>query len=248
MLNRKFSSLSSRAPLAVVGMMSAAALVLSACGTDGGADDNGEDSAAPSAVTTTVTAADGETPTTLSEPAATAPDGNGDDAPTVTVTVPPEPAGQNSPTAPPPLGSPDLAQKRRDPEGDRRLAVVDVRVAEHERFDRVVFDLEGSGSPGWIMDYTTEPRQQGSGLPIEYDGSVALQVGIDGTPYPFDVEPEPMGLGPVTGANAGAVTGVNFATIFEGRSEFVIGLEQQMPYSVTLLENPTRIVIDFAGQ
>ncbi len=244
MRRRRFPSPSPRAQLASVGVVTAAALALSACGT------GGDDAPDPDPVTTTVTAPDDEPPLTPAETTATAaPDdvaGTETGAGTVTVTVPPETT--NSPTAPPPLGSPDLSLKQRRAEGAWQLAVVGVRVAQHERFDRVVFDLEGQGSPGWFIDYTTDPRQQASGYPIEYEGAIALQVNIEGTPYPFDVDPKPIDLGPVPGTASATdlITGINFTTIFEGRSEFVIGLTEQVPYSISLLKEPTRIVIDFA--
>lgn len=246
MRRRRFPSPSPRAQLASVGVVTAAALALSACGT------GGDDAPDPDPVTTTVTAPDDEPPLTPAETTATAaPDDvagteTGAGAGTVTVTVPPETT--NSPTATPPLGSPDLSLKQRRAEGAWQLAVVGVRVAQHERFDRVVFDLEGQGSPGWFIDYTTDPRQQASGYPIEYEGAIALQVNIEGTPYPFDVDPKPIDLGPVPGTASATdlITGINFTTIFEGRSEFVIGLTEQVPYSISLLKEPTRIVIDFA--
>lgn len=226
----------------VVTLTAITALTLAACGT-GDTSGDGE-TPASTTVTTTVTAPAPGTPETTTATTATTP---GSAPPsdagtrTVTVTVTPEPT---SPTALPPLGTPDLARKQRDPAGPWRLAVVGVRVAEHERFDRVVFDLAGEGSPGWFMDYTATPTQQASGFPVDYEGVIALQLSIIGTPYPFDLDVEPMELTTVEGA--GHVTGVTFTSIFEGHSEFVIGMEEQLPYSVTLLENPTRVVIDFA--
>lgn len=230
-----FSSRPARVPLA--GAAALAVFTLAACGTGG--TPGGDGDSAPETVTTTVTAPTPDAPATPSPETTTA---TATDTGTVTVTVTVPPAA--SPTALPPLGNPDLAQKQHDPEGPWRLAVVGVRVAEHERFDRVVFDLEGEGLPGWFIDYTETPRQQGSGFPVEYEGSIALRVGLVGTPYPFDLDIEPMEMTTVEGA--GHVTGVTFTSIFEGQSEFVIGLEEQLPYSVSLLQDPTRVVIDFA--
>ena len=241
MKRRILSSRPARAPLAGACAASLAALTLSACGIGSPGDD--EDSA-PETVTTTVTAPTPDAPASPSPEATTATTATttATDTGTVTVTVTVPPAA--SPAALPPLGNPDLARKQKDPEGPWRLAVAGVRVAEHERFDRVVFDLEGEGLPGWFIDYTGTPTQQASGFPVEYEGAIALQVWIDGTPYPFELDIEAMEHTTVEGA--GHVTGVTFTSIFEGRSEFVIGLEEQLPYSMSLLQSPTRIVIDFA--
>ncbi|AGF72715.1 AMIN-like domain-containing (lipo)protein [Corynebacterium halotolerans] len=230
-----------RAPLAGACAAALAAFTLSACGTGGTPGDDGN--SAPETVTTTVTAPTPDAPAAPSPETTTATTTATDtDTGTVTVTVTVPPAA--SPTALPPLGNPDLARKQKDPEGPWRLAVTGVRVAEHERFDRLVFDLEGEGLPGWFIDYTETPAQQASGFPVEYEGAIALQVSIVGTPYPFDLGIEPMEHTTVEGA--GHVTGVTFTSIFEGHSEFVIGLEEKLPYSVSLLQNPTRVVIDFA--
>lgn len=132
------------------------------------------------------------------------------------------------------------------PQGEYDLMVMDVRVASHDTFDRVVFDLHGTGTPGWTTRYTENPAQQGSGQPIAYEGAIALQVGIDGTPYPFDLGMELPDLGTTPGS--GNVTEVTYSSLFEARTEFVIGLNEQVPYSVSPLSDPTRLVIDFHHQ
>ena len=64
-----------------------------------------------------------------------------------------------------PLGNANTTVKTQRPEAPSQLMVVNVRVGSHEGFDRVVFDLVGSGEPGWFIDYTNKPSQQGSGTP-----------------------------------------------------------------------------------
>ena len=123
------------------------------------------------------------------------------------------------------------------------LVVTDVRVGKHEGFDRVVFEFVGDGSPGWFIDYTDAPAQQGSGNPIAYKGSTALDVSIDGTAYPFQLNMEDPNIGTVNGAG-GLVTQVVSGGTFEARSQFVIGLDERHPYSVQVLRGPTRLVID----
>lgn len=141
-----------------------------------------------------------------------------------------------------PLGEGDVALKTARPEAPSLLLVESVRVAGHEGFDRIVFDLVGEGEPGWFIDYTTAPKQQGSGNPVAFQGSVALNVNIDGTTYPFELGREDPRIGTVTGS--GNVTQVQPVGTFEGRSQFVIGLKEKLPYSVTVLHDPHRLIID----
>ena len=146
------------------------------------------------------------------------------------------------------LGRPDTSPKRSEAAGEYDLAPVDVRVGSHQGFDRVVFEFAGAGTPGWFIDYTTEPRQQASGELIAFTGDGALNVMITGVPYPFDAsvpEEEWITAGRVAG-EAGAITGVTHDSIFEGQAQFTVGLtDTEAPaYSVTLLEEPTRVVID----
>ncbi len=142
-----------------------------------------------------------------------------------------------------PLGDADKKMKTLRPEAPAQLMVKDVRIGQHDTFERVVFELEGSGDPGWHIDYTPKPAQQGSGNPIKYDGKTALEVNIDGTAYPFEMGKEDPNIGTVEGAG-GAITEVISSGTFEGRSQFVIGLKRELPYSVEVLRGPTRMVID----
>lgn len=150
-------------------------------------------------------------------------------------------------TGPSPLGEADSSMKTLRPEAPSQLMVTDVRTGSHAGFDRVVFDLTGEGNPGWFIDYTDTPAQQGSGNTIKYDGSTTLNVNIDGTVYPFDLGMEDPQIGTVQGTG-NLVTEVISAGTFEGRSQFVVGLDGQHPYSVTVLQNPHRLVIDVLAQ
>ena len=141
-----------------------------------------------------------------------------------------------------PLGDADTTRKTLRPEAPAQLVVSNVRVGSHAGFDRVIFDLSGSGDPGWFMDYTDNPVQQGSGKSISHHGAVALNVNIDGTTYPFELGMDDPQIGTVQGS--GSVTEVISAGTFEGRSQFIIGLDSQLPYSVEVLEDPSRVVID----
>lgn len=141
-----------------------------------------------------------------------------------------------------PVGNADTAMKTSRPEAPSQLMVTGVRVGHHEGLDRVVFDLAGEGEPGWFIDYTAAPAQQGSGNTISYQGEIALNVNIDGTTYPFELGKEEPNIGTVEGV--GNVTQVISTGTFEGRSQFVIGLKAKLPYAVQVLHEPHRLVID----
>lgn len=140
------------------------------------------------------------------------------------------------------LGNTDTAMKTQRLQAPAQLLVTGVRVGKHDGFTRVVFDLDGQGSPGWFVDYTDSPQQQGSGNPIPFNGTTALNVNIDGTVLPFEVNRTDPNIGTVDGQ--GAVTHIIPAGTFEGRSQFIVGLDGAHPYSVQVLPNPTRLVID----
>ncbi|MGP6173873.1 AMIN-like domain-containing (lipo)protein [Corynebacterium sp. A21] len=141
-----------------------------------------------------------------------------------------------------PLGDSDTAMKTLRPEAPATLVVTDVRVGSHEGFDRVVFDLTGEGTPGWFIDYTDRPSQQGSGRPVDFRGATALNVNLDGMAYPFDLGIDDPQIGTVEGV--GNITEVQSIGTFEGRSQFIIGMNQQLPYSVQVLDDPPRVVVD----
>ncbi|KAA8721913.1 AMIN-like domain-containing (lipo)protein [Corynebacterium phocae] len=137
----------------------------------------------------------------------------------------------------------DVERKTQRAQAPSQLLVTSVRVEEQEALERVIFDFVGTGTPGWFIDYTENPSQQGSGNSIEFHGDVALNVNIDGTVLPFELnEPEP-NIGTVEGLG-GLVKEVISSGTFEGRSQFIIGLDSSRPYSVQFQTNPSRLVID----
>lgn len=132
-----------------------------------------------------------------------------------------------------------------DPGGAFDLVPVDVRAGDHGTFDRVVFEFEGEGSPGWTTQYVDTPLHQASGLPIDVSGTRNLEVMIHGTPMAM---PWPQWLmdGGHLGIAAGGVQNVYSASAFEGDSQWVIELDEKRPYFVYTMESPNRLVVEFA--
>ncbi len=128
-----------------------------------------------------------------------------------------------------------------------RLVVTDLRVGVHDGFDRVTFEIEGDGAPGWRITYDDEPQQSASGQPVELAGDAALFVSLTNVAYPMDAPVEPReGPERVEPSATAAVVEVLDDLIFEAHHDFWIGVDGQRPYRVQLFEDPTRVVIDIA--
>ncbi|QBS41262.1 hypothetical protein [Nocardia sp. CS682] len=144
----------------------------------------------------------------------------------------------------------DTTPKRGTASGEAGLTVTGIRIGHQPGFDRVVYDLGGKGTPGWIVQYTDRAVQDGSGKPIEVAGKSILEVQILGSAYPFDSAETPYaGPDPATEPSAPGIAGVYRTTVFEGTTQSFIGINGDRPgFAVTTLTNPTRLVIDVASQ
>ena len=142
-----------------------------------------------------------------------------------------------------PLGQANMEMKTLRPQAPSELTVTDVRIGRHEGFERVVFELDGGGAPGWFVDYTSTPMQETVGQPLQVAGNSFLNINVDGTVYPFELGKD--NTVPVTMAgDTGNVIDVINAGTYEGRSQIVVGLRSELPYSVQVMEDPMRVVVD----
>jgi len=202
---------------AAAALATAASLALVGCGTD---------TSTPESPTSS------QTTTAGSSPAALAQTLRGDEATAEDTT-----AGRVTDTSP----KSALVDQQAPP----RLTVTEIRVGEHRGEDRVVFELAGSGTPGYTVEYVAAPAQQGSGNPVEVPGDSFLQVTIDGQALPTETGVTEVAVGTVSGDEAPGVAGVAFAGQFEGRAQAVIGLDgTDRAFSAFLLQDPTRLVVD----
>jgi hypothetical protein len=131
-------------------------------------------------------------------------------------------------------------------EGETFLTVTNIRVAEHDRYDRVVFDLDGTGSgrPGWRVEYVDEAIDDGSGHTVQVDGEAILRVSLSGTANPMDsgVEEFP---GERIAPDTESVDEIVYRYWFEGYTTAFLGIDEaKRPFRVFLLDNPTRVVVD----
>lgn len=122
--------------------------------------------------------------------------------------------------------------------------IVDIRVGTHDGYDRVVFEFE-QGTPELTLDRAQPPfTQDGSGLPIEVDGSSFLGLVMRGGTKQTDA-----GTSSYDGSTdiaAGFPALVHFieAGDVERQSTWYLGLTGEACVRVLLLEGPPRLVID----
>jgi hypothetical protein len=175
--------------------------------------------------------------------APTAPAATPDPSVTPTVTAAPAPDDE-----PPSDEAPFLADRADDTaeaSDDARLSPVEIRFGVHDGYDRVVLDLEGTGLPGWLGEYDSDPRMAGSGDVVDIAGNAYLVIHVRGVVYPTE-EGAVDFTGPtrIETEAGGVIKEVFYGGIFEGQAEVYIGLDSDQPFRVFLLENPTRVVID----
>lgn len=141
----------------------------------------------------------------------------------------------------------DAQHETEEPSADALVTVRDIRIGRHDGFDRVVFELGGTGTPGWDVQYVDEATSQGSGNPVEVAGDAVLQVMLTGAGYPYDTGVEEYsGRDPLAVADTEVVTEVVFDATFEGRTVAFLGTTARAPFRVHLLQDPVRVVVEVA--
>lgn len=222
----------------------AAALLLAGCTGTTGTDQAGTGESDPAPIASappsddataggTDNGSDGETPGTED------PDDDG-------AADPADPATEAAAGPPFPANTrPDTAEPTG--EGETFLSVTDVRVGAHDGYDRVVFDLDGTGSgrPGWRVEYVDQASDDGSGHAVQVDGDAILRVSLSGTATPTDSGVEEFSGDRIEPEDTGSVDEIVYRYWFEGYTTAFLGVDEgERPFRVFLLENPTRVVVD----
>lgn len=210
---------------ALGGTLAAAVLLLAACGTDA-------------------------SPTSASEATTSSPSPEPSETSSQTPSESQSPSASSSAESPSPTPAPDgppfpesTDPQTAEPSGEWDLQLVDVRVGEHDGFDRVVLELSGTATPGWGVAWSDEAVADGSGDVVPLEGDRVLTISASGTAMPepgsFEV---PARIGP-----AGAVAEVQVTGWFEGYSQVFAGVEgDERPFRVFTLTDPPRLVVDIA--
>ncbi|HQR27025.1 MAG TPA: hypothetical protein PLP61_08310 [Nocardioides sp.] len=121
--------------------------------------------------------------------------------------------------------------------------ILDLRYAEHKRFDRVVIDVKGR-LPGGRTHYRREFRYDPSDLKVPIRGGLEV---VLRPAYVTDAQGHEVYEGPtLVRPGLPALKAVALTGTFEGQVNFAFGLApRRTPYRVFLLHDPQRIVVDF---
>jgi hypothetical protein len=167
-------------------------------------------------------------------------------------------AASTSTSAPPDEGAQPVGRAGTDevaspgfPASAQEVAyLTDVRVAGHPGFDRVVLELDSDTVPSYRVAYTDPPvRQAGSGNRVEIDGEAFVTIdlvpasGVDlrgSSPDPTYTGPDRIEL-----TGGAAVQEVVQTGDFEAHLSWAVGLDERVPFAVTTLDDPARLVVDF---
>ncbi|MEV4703018.1 AMIN-like domain-containing (lipo)protein [Actinoplanes sp. NPDC049316] len=213
-----------------VAALAAAAVLLSGCGGGGSPQ---TPASAPGPGPTVTTAA----PTATESPAGTT-------APTTKPSVPGGQGGASTPATTTHWTSGPVTV-RHNPVVPPVPVLVGVRYAAHskEGFDRIVFDLKGTGLPGYSVRYVSEVRGDPSDRPVRVPGRRFLLVVLNPAQAHRDD-----GTDTVSGSHRldlPMMRGYAVAGDYEGYVSIAIGLDDVVGYRVG--ELPGRIYLDVAA-
>lgn len=124
------------------------------------------------------------------------------------------------------------------------LRTTDIRVGSHDNYDRLVFEFAGHGEPQYHAGYNDDPRQQASGFPLEVPGNAKLELMIHGTAGDMSADAKYAATKELGLASGNIVEVYNGGT-FEADSQYIVGIDTKRPYKVSVLHEPTRLVVDF---
>ncbi len=154
-----------------------------------------------------------------------------------------------NPATPPAAGSTNSFAFPASPDSAAKPALlVDVRVGAHPEnggFDRIVFEFANGQRPSGLVSYKTNLIQCGSGFPVDPPGSHTLSVHFDFTNAHTDSGALSIPSTTVSGPG-NSILNSESTCDFEAVVEWAIGVDGEQPFTVTLLKNPNRVVIDVA--
>jgi hypothetical protein len=123
-----------------------------------------------------------------------------------------------------------------------------VAVGRHEGYDRVVFQFRGEGLPGYRVEYVQPPlKEDGSGAPVTVAGNAFVVVRMEPASG-FDLtsgEGELVYKGPKRLPGGSVVKEVVRTGDFEAVLSWTVGLESKVPFRVTTVDSPSRLIVDF---
>jgi hypothetical protein len=189
-----------------------------------------------------LTGCGGDTAETSAQSSSTAQESEGAASPSPATEEPADDETADAPAFPA-----DAQQDTGQASSGASVTVSDIRIGHHDGYDRVVFEVGGTGTPGWEIGYVDEATSQGSGETVDVAGDAVLRVTLTGAGYPYETGVEEFSSsGSVSGSGTAVVTEAVFDATFEGTSVTFVGTTAEAPFRVSLLQNPTRVVLDVA--
>jgi hypothetical protein len=218
----------------------AAALALTGCSDDG--------TPSPTPTQSSGTAASTPAPSTQS-PTTPAPTGTASPTGTAPPSGSASPSASASPsgTAPVPAG---FSLKKVSSKGFPTLggdigAIGGVRVGRHPGYDRVVWEFPGTGRPALQVQYVDQPLADGSGDVVTVRGDAYLEVLVSSVGIPPANAPRPGSASAASLAGTVVAEALPVYGGFEAVGQTFVGVrDHKRPFRVTLLRNPTRLVVD----
>jgi hypothetical protein len=130
-----------------------------------------------------------------------------------------------------------------DPNPPRGISLLQtVRVGAQDGWDRIVFEFKDT-RPAVEVEYVTKAQTCGKGDDVSLPGSAMLSVRFRQTQAHTDAGASTLPSRDITGPGA-SILKASVICDFEGETGVAIGVKTKTPYKVTMLQNPTRIVID----
>jgi hypothetical protein len=127
---------------------------------------------------------------------------------------------------------------------NRIVVVQKVETACCNGFDRIVFGVDGFRLPTYTVQYVPSPIQHcASGQNIPVAGTAWLQISMDNAQAHTE-EGQPTITDRNRPLNCPNLRQLVQTCDFEGKVNFVFGLNSRKPYRVVELQNPTRLVIN----
>lgn len=124
--------------------------------------------------------------------------------------------------------------------------MVGLRAGRHDCYDRLVFDMRGSGSGYWVS-YVDDVTMDGSGEPVPLRGGAKLHITVYSPAYNDNFEPtyeydNPAELVNVTGFQT--FRQVAWAGSWEGTTSVGLGVRALLPFRAFTVGN--HVVVDVA--
>jgi hypothetical protein len=192
---------------------------------------------APTTTAPTTTAPATTAPTTTA-PATTAPTTT---APTTTAPTTTAPT-TTAPVCPGPAFGRAAVESTTIPPAVALLTAV--RVANHDCYDRVVFEFRGPALPEWRVEASTPPFSGPSGEPVDVAGTAWLRVRFATADAHTEAGEATVGIAPIDLRDAAALAQVQLIEDFEAVVVFVVGTDGPRPFRVLTFTDPPRVAID----